>query len=226
MGPYPFKTSEIDEMKRKGITAVLNLQTQEEMNLMGIDWPAQLQTYRQYGIETVVHHPCSNLSQDYSNKTFEASQQLFSLVNKRNMTVFIHCSSGLVRAPTTVLAYLCVFKRIKNWRNVLLSRDFVVENAHNSIPNTNVVEQILSDNRAFHEKQIDVEREKDHKRREMIRKYDQKQKILRELEIERKNRQTKLDERDRLNKQRKNDWQRNEERLEKDSKAKMEVYTT
>lgn len=38
MGPYPYKTTEINELRRKGINAILNIQTFDEMNMMGVDW--------------------------------------------------------------------------------------------------------------------------------------------------------------------------------------------
>jgi hypothetical protein len=42
MGPYPYKTTEINELNRKGIDAVLNLQSFDEMSMMGVDWTQQV----------------------------------------------------------------------------------------------------------------------------------------------------------------------------------------
>lgn len=94
------------------------------------------------------------------------------MVNKNNLKVFIHCSSGLVRSPTVVLAYLSIFKRVKSWKNINLSRDFVVLNSQNSVPNVTLVESIVHSNRVFQDKQIDIDSEKDSRRREMMLKYD------------------------------------------------------
>lgn len=69
--------------------------------------------YRQYQIDTAMHFPVSNTDPDYKEKVFMASQYIHGLVDKQNKKVFIHCSSGLTRSPTCVLAYLCIFKRVK-----------------------------------------------------------------------------------------------------------------
>lgn len=88
------------------------------MKLMGVDWPGQMQIYRSYGIDTALHYPCSNNSSDYNQRLFVACKHVFNMVNNKNLRVFVHCSSGLIRAPTVVLAYLCMFKRVRNWQNV------------------------------------------------------------------------------------------------------------
>lgn len=80
---------------------------------MGIDWQNQMNEYRRHGIDTAMHFPCSNTDHDYKEKVFQASQYIFGLADKQNKKVFVHCSSGLMRSPTSVLAYLCIFKRVK-----------------------------------------------------------------------------------------------------------------
>jgi protein-tyrosine phosphatase len=95
------------------------------MQTMGIDWPSQLQLYRSAGIDTVVHFPCSNVDPKYEDKVFTACKHLHDLISSKQRRVFIHCSSGLVRSPTVVLAYMCIFKRVKNWRNVDQTRDYI-----------------------------------------------------------------------------------------------------
>lgn len=83
---------------------------------------------------------------------FNAAQYLHSLVDKQNKKVFIHCSSGLIRAPTIVLTYLCIFKRIKQWKSVPQSRDYIHESCSQSMPNVQLVERIIAENRDFQDK--------------------------------------------------------------------------
>lgn len=119
-----------------------------------------------------MHYPCKDSDHDYKERVFAACQYLHGLVNKQNKTVYIHGSNGLNRAPTVVLAYLCIYKRIKCWRNVLHSRDFVIQNSCNATPNTTVVDTIIAENKAFQDKQVDFESEKDQRRIEIRSKYD------------------------------------------------------
>jgi len=105
--------------------------------------------YRAVGIGTAMHYPCSKNDPDYKDKVFMAAQYLHGLIDKQDKKVFIHCSSGLNRTPTIVLTYLCIFKRVKSWKNVPLTRDFVVESCSKSVPNVPLVEQIIAENKDF-----------------------------------------------------------------------------
>lgn len=96
--------------------------------------------YRANKIETAMHYPCSNTDADFKEKVFMAAQYLHGLIDKQNKSVFIHCSSGLIRSPTIVLAYLCIFKRVKQWKSVPQTRDFITESCSSSMPKVNLVE--------------------------------------------------------------------------------------
>jgi len=151
------------------------------MDEMGIVWQNQMNEYRSNGIETAMHYPVNNKDPDYKEKVFMAAQYLHGLIDKQNKKVFIHCSSGLIRTPTVVLTYLCIFKRVKTWKNISLTRDFVTECCSKSMPNVATVEQIVAANKKFQDDQVDIQEEKDRRRQAIIKKYDQKEKILREL---------------------------------------------
>lgn len=161
--------------------------------------------YRHFGIDTAMHYPVSNNDADYKEKVFMAAQYIHGLVEKQNKKVYIHCSSGLTRSPTSVLAYLCIFKRVKQWKSVTSTRDVITENCHSSLPNVTVVEQIVAENRKFQDQQVDILQEKDRMRQEIIRKYDQKARILREIQVEKDDRQRKENERQRMLTQRRKD---------------------
>ena len=56
--------------------------------------------------------------QDLTSNLFIAAQHLNNILNALNSKVYVHCSSGLSRAPSVVLMYLCLFKKVKSWRSV------------------------------------------------------------------------------------------------------------
>lgn len=153
--------------------------------------------YRNFGIDTAMHYPCSNNDHQYKEKVFKAAQYLHGLINTQKKDVFIHCSSALVRTPTVLLAYLCIFKRVRNWKNVAEVNQFVMENSKGCVPQRFLVEQIIQENKHFQDQQVDINTEKDKLRKEMIRKYDQKDRILRELAVEKEDRKRKELERQR-----------------------------
>ena len=81
-----------------------------------------------------MHYPVNNKDADYKEKVFMAAQYLHGLIDKQSKKVFIHCSSGLIRTPTVVLTYLCIFKRVKTWKNISATRDFMTECCSKSMP--------------------------------------------------------------------------------------------
>jgi len=62
-----------------------------------------------------------------------------------------------MRTPTIVLTYLCLFKRVKSWKNVEMTRDFMSESCSKSMPNVPLVEQIIGENKKFQDQQIDIQ---------------------------------------------------------------------
>lgn len=155
---------------------------------MGVDWHKQMDEYRHYGIDTAMHFPIAQNDENYRVRVFSASQYLNDLLNNKNKKVFIHCTSGIVRSPTVVLAYHCLYKRTEHWKNVHLSRNSIVESVNDSNPNVDIVEKIIQDNYEFQQNQIDINSQKDIRRKEIIMKFDQKSRILRELAQEKEQR--------------------------------------
>ena len=50
VGSCPVSEDEIEQLKAAGITAVLNLQTDEDLFQREIDWPAMEAVYRRQGV--------------------------------------------------------------------------------------------------------------------------------------------------------------------------------
>jgi protein tyrosine phosphatase (PTP) superfamily phosphohydrolase (DUF442 family) len=102
-------TDAIDRLKATGITAVLNLQTDDDFDLENINWQRLAEAYRQVNIEVVripVRGP--GVLQVKLNDCLEALRNLLG----KGRVVLVHCTDGQNRAPTVVIAYL---HRILGW---------------------------------------------------------------------------------------------------------------
>ena len=96
---------------------------------------------------------------------FVGAQHLHHMINVLNLTVYVHCTSGISRAPAVVLAYLCLFKRVKQWQNPSYVSSFVKQFHVNSNPNMRAVERVVQANLGFQKQQKDIFQEKKETRR-------------------------------------------------------------
>jgi hypothetical protein len=102
-------TDEIDELSAIPITAVLNLQTDDDFHLDNIDWQRLSEHYRQVEVQMVridVRGP--GVLQVKLTDCLDALRNL--LGNRR--VVLVHCTEGKNRSPTVVIAYL---HRVLGW---------------------------------------------------------------------------------------------------------------
>ena len=106
VGSCPRTTRDIDRLIRElGVTAVLNLQTDEDIEASGCDWGRLSQYYASKNIE-VRRVPVYDFdSRDLTLHLPEAVQTLDELL-RAGRFVYVHCTQGLGRAPTVVAAYL------------------------------------------------------------------------------------------------------------------------
>lgn len=102
-------TDEIDDLTAIPITAVLNLQTDDDFNLENIDWPRLAEHYRQVRVEvTRIEVRGPSVLQVKLADCLDALRNL--LGNGR--VVLVHCTEGKNRSPTVVIAYL---HRVLGW---------------------------------------------------------------------------------------------------------------
>ena len=103
VGPCLTSTDEIDELKAMGITAVLNLQTDDDFDLENINWQRLADHYRQVEIKVVrieVRGP--GVLQVKLTDCLDALRNLLA----QGHAVLVHCTDGQNRAPTVVIGHL------------------------------------------------------------------------------------------------------------------------
>ena len=90
---------------------------------------------------------------DLQSSMFTAAQHLNNMVNEQGLNVYVHCSSGISRAPAVVIVYLCLFKKIKCWQRVEDVAHFVKAFNNNISPNIRAIEKTIKANLYFQSQQ-------------------------------------------------------------------------
>ncbi|HEY6418850.1 MAG TPA: dual specificity protein phosphatase family protein [Candidatus Binataceae bacterium] len=111
IGEYP-RDEDVDWLKdTHSVTAVLNLQDEEDLRVNGIDIDAMRERYAEHGIK-LVRTPIPDGSADEMKTHLKvALDDLHELIDAHER-VFLHCNGGVNRAPTLAIAYLRAFGRM------------------------------------------------------------------------------------------------------------------
>jgi protein-tyrosine phosphatase len=106
LGPCPRGIEDIDQLKRAfAITAVLNLQTDEDMMEDRIVWPAHAAHYQAAGIEAV-RMPIRDFDPDDLCAKLPAGVRALERLLASGHVMYLHCTAGQSRSPTVAIAYL------------------------------------------------------------------------------------------------------------------------
>lgn len=106
IGSYVESSAELERLKREtGITAVLNLQTDDDMRYFKLDWDSLLGDYRSCDIE-VRRVPVRDFDPVDLQDKLPACVSTLSRLLEEGHTVYLHCSAGAGRSPSVAIAYL------------------------------------------------------------------------------------------------------------------------
>lgn len=105
VGSCPVEPADVDRLKELGITAVLNLQTEEDFLFWGIDWPALESAYQKAGVR-LVRVPVQDFNAEDLREKLPACVDALEKLLQAEHTVLVHCSAGVNRSPSVVVAYL------------------------------------------------------------------------------------------------------------------------
>ena len=102
-----------------GISAVLNLQDAEDLNLKGLDIAALQSAYRTNQM-TFFRTPVADYDCDSLAEALPQALELLQASLQSGKRVFLHCNAGCNRAPTVAIAYLHVYHAL----SLAQARDF------------------------------------------------------------------------------------------------------
>jgi len=105
LGACPRTAGDAARLAAAGISAVLTVQTDEDLADQEIDWPALLAAYEHRGI-AVCRQPIRDFEpRDLRDHLPEAVGALREL-REAGHRVYVHCTAGVGRSPSVVVAFL------------------------------------------------------------------------------------------------------------------------
>jgi len=106
VGSFPENPEDIDGLRQEfGITAVLNVQTDEDMAHHGIIWHRLELHYRSVGID-VRRVPVRDFDPDDLRRKLPMCVELLDELLDLGHVVYLHCNMAVNRSPSIVIAYL------------------------------------------------------------------------------------------------------------------------
>lgn len=105
IGSFPRGADDVEKLRQEsGITAVLNLQTDDDMRSLNLAWEPLEAHYKASGME-LWRVPVNEEPIEIREKLPECVRRLDRLLASGH-TVYVHCTAGVCRSPTVAIAYL------------------------------------------------------------------------------------------------------------------------
>jgi protein-tyrosine phosphatase len=105
VGSHPQAVDDIERLRRQSaITAVLNLQTDDDMLAVKLDWLPLAAHYRASGID-LLRFPIKEEQVELRQKLPDCVRALADLI-RSGRTVYVHCTAGIGRSLTVAIGYL------------------------------------------------------------------------------------------------------------------------
>jgi len=104
-GSHPQTVADIEVLQKNlAITAILNLQTNEDMDTAKLNWEP-LESYYRNGAVNLCRMPMQEDQAVLREKLLECVDRLVQLLEAGH-TVYLHCTAGIGRSPTVTIGYL------------------------------------------------------------------------------------------------------------------------
>ena len=105
VGTFPKGPVDIDRLRREGVTAVLNAQTDDDMAYTGVNWNRMESNYREAGVE-YRRVPVGDFDKADLRRQLPKCVEVLDELLRAGHTVYVHCNMGINRSPSIVIAYL------------------------------------------------------------------------------------------------------------------------
>ena len=112
VGTCPGGVEDIQELKDLcRVTAVLNLQTEEDLQERGIEWAAMEAIYKKFGM--MIHRvPMRDFDHDHQREHLAGAVKVLADLLASGHVTYLHCNAGAGRSPLVAMAYLYWFRKM------------------------------------------------------------------------------------------------------------------
>jgi protein-tyrosine phosphatase len=108
LGPYPQLPEDIDALKRQGISAVLNVQTDADIALRYANFEDFIAHYRKAAIQ-LYRFPIEDFNEVDLIAKLPAAVELLKELLDADHRVYLHCTAGMGRSAAVAVAYLSLY---------------------------------------------------------------------------------------------------------------------
>lgn len=105
VGTYPQGPVDVDRLKSMGITAVLNLQTNDDFANLDLDWSRLERAYITADL-VLQRYPMRDFDPEDQRKRLSAGADILARLLGVQHRVYVHCTAGMGRAPAIAIGYL------------------------------------------------------------------------------------------------------------------------
>jgi protein-tyrosine phosphatase len=105
IGEYPRPQDAAWLGRVHGVTAVLNLQDDDDLTIKGLDLKSLAAAYERAGIK-LLRMPVADASADHLERALESAVAEVDRLIEAGERVYLHCNAGINRAPTVAIAFI------------------------------------------------------------------------------------------------------------------------
>ena len=117
VGTCPSSNIDVQRLKQAGFTGILNLQTDSDFQVNKINWGALEQHYFSNDI-TAYRIPIIDFNDEELISLLPTAAQTLHTMLEAGHKVYVHCTAGKQRSPSTVICYLAWFKNFGLQRSI------------------------------------------------------------------------------------------------------------
>ena len=108
VGTCPASPLDVKRLGQAGIGAVVNLQSDTDFKVLGIDWVALENHYFEQGIE-VYRYPMIDFDEQNIEQRLQEGAAVVNQAIGAGHRTYLHCTAGRERSPTTAAAWLTLY---------------------------------------------------------------------------------------------------------------------
>ncbi len=105
VGTCPGSTIDVQRLKQAGISAVLNMQTDRDFIVNGINWPMLEKNYHQSGLSSY-RYPIIDFDDADMLNLIGGAAKLLNEITENHSRIYVHCTAGQQRSPSAAIAWL------------------------------------------------------------------------------------------------------------------------